>query len=560
MFPSLLNVVGTALILCVSIAEEAGGAAGAGGVQPLADAPPSVPGSNTPAPVKDSPSLLAGPGAGVTRADLAAIYLRFEHALAKNPPLPGRVKNINAAFDEATMAFFGGGYGSAIAKLTEVIGRLENSGGDDTRSVSRRFAESLKVRIEPSILVPGSESNGGPVTITVSPMHMLRPQDVDKLPPEAAATRIVAKASLRLDGAPLANGPSATIALDPANKNAVEPTTASNPEWSKLPPGRYEVVVEVPGEAPIIAGAWTVMATAPSVLSANIVRQLSPLRTSDDAQSDAINACLSRARLLVDNPSNLRSAEFLVSPIALAAQVKAEAQALADHGDPYRLRSGDWWVGVPGIGRDVPCRFYAPAAACKGDAPVPLVVCLHGAGGDESMFMDGYGAGEIKRLADAHGFIVVSPSTNVVQNGPGHLDAVLGAAKRWYSIDPDRIYILGHSMGANATATLAALRCDTFAAALCMAGGAGRAMEGRVPPMLVIAGEFDPIFLPGRIKSAVTKAQENGAKIELRIAKDYGHTMLVGAKLEEGVDWLLSHTRALAPAPEKTGPAMMDGE
>lgn len=41
--------------------------------------------------------------------------------------------------------------------------------------------------------------------------------------------------------------------------------------------------------------------------------------------------------------------------------------------------------------------------------PRPLLVVLHGAGGDENMFPEAYGAGIIKRIAEKHGLLVASP-------------------------------------------------------------------------------------------------------------------------------------------------------
>jgi len=163
-------------------------------------------------------------------------------------------------------------------------------------------------------------------------------------------------------------------------------------------------------------------------------------------------------------------------------------------------------------------------------------------GGDENMFLEAYGAGVIKQIADNTGLLIASPLTYKFSSNAKALDALIESLSYDYAIDHDRIYVLGHSLGAGATAGLARGRGDTIAAACCIAGGAFQAKPG-TPPLLVVSPELDGVVPPKTLKASAENAAAAGMPIELRIMLGYGHTLAVGAMLPEAVDWLLQHRR-----------------
>jgi predicted esterase len=258
---------------------------------------------------------------------------------------------------------------------------------------------------------------------------------------------------------------------------------------------------------------------------------------SGGALAQPIASAAARARLLVDTISPERSAEFLSNPALLAKAVREEVSALERGRNPYAGHAGDLWRVYKGArGALVPMRVVAPATAAT--TPAGVLIALHGFGGDENMFADGYGQGITARLARENGLLFVSPSTNVLQADPVHFDSLLAVLTREYRVDASRVYVIGHSMGAGVAARLAQDRPLAIAAAVCIAGGS--AVTGAsAPPMLFIGAALDPVSPAARVKAAATGTPT--ANYEERAHE--GHTLVVRAGVLRGVPWLLQHTR-----------------
>jgi poly(3-hydroxybutyrate) depolymerase len=191
----------------------------------------------------------------------------------------------------------------------------------------------------------------------------------------------------------------------------------------------------------------------------------------------------------------------------------------------------------------MPARVYAPERALADGKPLPLLIALHGAGVDENAFMDGYGGGEIKRLADKHGFIVVSPSTYWCTPNPAALKGIIDALTFDYPIDRSRVYLLGHSLGAIAAATMAQGDPDDVAAVALLAAKDFQPPARRFPPTLLIAAQLDPVFDPLELEAAAKRAQAAHLPVEFEMMKDYGHCNMAAAALPRTVEWLLAHQR-----------------
>ena len=177
------------------------------------------------------------------------------------------------------------------------------------------------------------------------------------------------------------------------------------------------------------------------------------------------------------------------------------------------------------------------------DSPAPLIVLLHtygrtGARQDEYM--------SLSPLADAYGFIMVAPdgTSSDAENNPlfwnasaaccnwsglglddsAYLSGIVDMIKGKYTIDPKRVYIIGHSNGAFMAHRLAHDHSGTFAAIMSLAG-ADQSVERPTPPhpvhVLQIHGDADTAIAydggeirggtyPGARQTAENWAARNG--------------------------------------------------
>ena len=150
-----------------------------------------------------------------------------------------------------------------------------------------------------------------------------------------------------------------------------------------------------------------------------------------------------------------------------------EMIALGEKSKPFFTpdRAGDFWLTIPTGKTRTPCRLFVP----KGLDPkktVPLVVALHGAGGSENLFFEGYGDGQIVKLCEKRGWMLLAPRSalSFVGGGPPVGELVDALAKR-YPIDPKAVFVVGHSMGAMQTIDAAQKYPGKFAGIAAFGGG-----------------------------------------------------------------------------------------
>jgi len=100
---------------------------------------------------------------------------------------------------------------------------------------------------------------------------------------------------------------------------------------------------------------------------------------------------------------------------------------------------------------------------------VPLVINLHGMGGDPVYQSDSNGWTE---KAAKEGFITISPDyPGVNDDGEKVVLNILEYARKTYPIDESRVYLTGFSMGGAATAMIGLKNADKFAAIAVMGAG-----------------------------------------------------------------------------------------
>jgi predicted esterase len=259
---------------------------------------------------------------------------------------------------------------------------------------------------------------------------------------------------------------------------------------------------------------------------------------STGALAQALLSTRERAKLLVDVPSPDRSAEFLNDPAKLSRDLAREVSVLERGRDPYIGLVGDFWRVYRGANNaPVPMRIVTPPSA-NVRKPVGVLLVLHGAGGDENMFVDAYGSGLVTKLAAEQRLILVSPKTDVFGATPEHFDALMALLRKEFRIDSSRVYLIGHSMGAGAAARLAQARPAQIAGVAMLAGGSPITVPN-APPSLFVGAELDGIIPAARVEAAAKATP--GATYEL--FRHEGHLLMVGNGVRRAVPWLVTHTR-----------------
>ena len=164
--------------------------------------------------------------------------------------------------------------------------------------------------------------------------------------------------------------------------------------------------------------------------------------------------------------------EFKACAAALAAVVAAVASAA----DGTLVRE------TPAPDRDSGAVYYYVPPGLDVSKPLPLLVFLHGGDRDSPDTAPGnyFKSDKNWLMPDITNapFIVVAPSAPPALDGsrwnhegvPAFIDATIAAAKRKYNIDPDRVFLGGHSMGGFGGYHLGQVMADRFAGVWLSAG------------------------------------------------------------------------------------------
>lgn len=226
------------------------------------------------------------------------------------------------------------------------------------------------------------------------------------------------------------------------------------------------------------------------------------------------------------------------------------------------------------------CRAYLPAQYDAKHA-WPLIAALHGFNPANPEYFDWWDADRRHHLiASQRPVIVVEPHGrgNAQYTGIGERDVLrcIDEAKRRFSVDNDRVYLTGESMGGHGTWQIASRNPDVFAAAAPVYGGwdfrvtnvSGPAIprEARNAvdayssdrassfasaenllnvPLLVVHGDADSAVIVENSRHAVRMLQRWGYNIRYHEMPGWGHEDL-GQRLVIA-DWLLTHTRVATP-------------
>ncbi len=170
---------------------------------------------------------------------------------------------------------------------------------------------------------------------------------------------------------------------------------------------------------------------------------------------------------------------------------------------------GDYWMAMLYRERTVAFRLFIPKRF-KPNQPIPLVVALHGAGGNEHLFFEGYGHGIVLKEAARRGWAVIAPRA---EPGLTHIGAALEAAHKLLPINPKRIYLMGHSMGGAHSFAAIAQFPDRFRAVAIFAGAGQPSQVPTDLPILLTVGEQELAMLKNNIENAYRRLKAMNLKV-----------------------------------------------
>jgi predicted esterase len=233
-------------------------------------------------------------------------------------------------------------------------------------------------------------------------------------------------------------------------------------------------------------------------------------------------------------PENELPAAFLfdkAESLELMVHLAQERKEGLGYYGPHR--GGEDWLSFPtGKNRRTPCRLFVPDGLDP-KQPVPLVVALHGAGGSENLFFEGYGAGRIVKECETRGWMLLAPRSGTLFGGIPPVPALVAKLAERYPIDRKRVFLIGHSMGAGQAVELAQQNPGAFAG-VALLGGAGRVRKAEAfaeLPMFIGVGTQDTLALGG--SRSLRKALPGAKRLTYREYPDLEHLVIVREALPD---------------------------
>jgi poly(3-hydroxybutyrate) depolymerase len=325
--------------------------------------------------------------------------------------------------------------------------------------------------------------------------------------------------------------------------------------------GGYALAVDVADDGKPLGGASLNVVLRKGLDEAIARLESEASRAPEAARADILfpvdrlrNVNRGRLELRTFDPErDLAAAEAVVS--AVKAKKDAFAGRTGDMKRHYMLEAAN---------EIMPYRMYVPASYTTSKA-FPLIVALHGLGGTEDSFFEGYDR-KLPELAEQHGYIVAAPLGYRVDGsygwGVGNAPAdpvmrrvqefseqdvmqVLQRVRQHYKIDESRIYLMGHSMGGIGTWKIAAKYPDIWAAIGPISGsGAPPTIERfRHVPEIVVHGDNDPTVPVAGSRAMVEKMKELGVEVKYIEVPGGTHSSVVGPNIGALLDFFDAHKK-----------------
>lgn len=197
------------------------------------------------------------------------------------------------------------------------------------------------------------------------------------------------------------------------------------------------------------------------------------------------------------------------------------------------------------------------------DKAYPLIVFLHGSGerGDDGEAQTTSGLGNaIRENPERFPCIVYMPQCpksvkwsgeregqEAMRSPHDFIQVGIATIKERFSIDEDRVYLTGLSMGGRGTYTYGSKHLDEFAAFLvvCARGSKREAIALANKPLWIFHGEADDVIPIKAAEYTVNAIQKTGKKVKFTRYPGVGHNSWDRAygKEQGAIEWLLEQRR-----------------
>lgn len=403
-----------------------------------------------------------------------------------------------APLNQAVRSFFSFNFAAVGKHLDKARHALTSS---DPTSYEVRWSDSLMFRPERRFI----DTNTKQLEVQIKPLYLV-------------ADEVPKKASIR---------------IKLGDQKPTDVSIADLPQTCRLPltgigPGDHVMTIET-----VVAGKRLVTRKIMVSCAKDLASRLEKLKNIADKIE--ANATIEQATLrhLLKITTDLASGSVVETDIP-AARMLREAEevagAISESKQHYvSNRSGQFWLRIPNGKSLETVRVFIPEGLDQAKR-VSLVFALHGAGGSENLFFDGYGDGITMKLCKERGWIMVAPRAGgpLGFGGTPNVVGIFDELAKRYPIDTKRVYLIGHSMGAGHAVAIAQHSPERFAGVAALGGGGALRKPDSVKSLPFFVGVGTNDFAVGSARGLANALKKADAvRTELKEYENVEHMMIV---------------------------------